>query len=291
MSEFEWALIQLRTETLTDFFTLIPFMADSIFYMSIIAIGFWLRPGGKTFVQLGVLIPFSILLNLTLKNSFAILRPHEDLHLIQVNSILGFPSGTVMTAVIFWGMIALRWQKTYAIALSVSMIVIIFISRIYLGIHSIADVTGGLAFGLITLIWWRSDFMQNTYNKWLNKQSSSYWGLLLTILCLYFFTAEDDIYSQDFVVATGALIGFGLSLKTISKWHFERGMFSVDHICSIAMSYLMLASLSVVIPTITINETTKIISGILEYTLLMFMIYCIFPRLQRAVVRKEQNTK
>lgn len=241
--------------------------------MSIIAIGFWLRPSGKTFVQFGVLIPFSILLNLILKNSFAVLRPDEDLHLIQVNSMLSFPSGTVMTAVIFWGMVALRWQKTYAIALSVSMIAIIFISRIYLGIHTIADVTGGLAFGLITLIWWRSDFMQNTYNKWLNKQSSSYWWLLLTILCLYFLTAEDDIYSQDFVVATGALIGFGLSLKTISKWHFERGMFSVDHICSIAMSYLMLASLSVVIPTITINETTKIVSGILEYTLLMFMIY------------------
>jgi len=291
MSEFEWALIQLRTETLTDFFTLIPFMAGSIFYMSIIAICFWLRPGGKTFVQLGVLIPFSILLNLILKNNFGILRPHEDLHLIKVNSMLSFPSGTVMTAVIFWGMIALRWQKSYAIILSVSMVTIIFISRIYLGIHSIADVTGGLAFGLITLIWWRSDFMQNIYNKWLNKQSSSYWGFLLIILCLYFFTAEDDIYSQDFVVATGALIGFGISLKTISKWNFEQGMFSVNHICSIAMSYLMLASLSIAIPTIMLNDATKIVSGILEYTLLMFMIYCIFPRLQRAIVRKEQNIK
>lgn len=291
MTEFEWALIQLRTENLTIFFTLIPFMAGSIFYMSIIAIGFWLRPGGKTFVQLGILIPFSILVNIILKNSFAVLRPDEDLHLIQVNSMLGFPSGTVMTAVIFWGMIALRWQKAYAIALSVSMVIIISISRIYLGIHSLADVTGGFAFGLIALTWWRSAFMQNTYNKWLNKQSSSYWGLLLIILCLYFFTAEDDIYSQDFVVATGALIGFGISLKTISKWKLEKGMFSVKHIGSIAMSYLMLASLSIAIPTISINETTKIVSGILEYTLLMFMIYCIFPRLQRAIVKKEQNTK
>lgn len=289
MSEFEWSLIELRSESLTEFFTLMPFMAGSVFYMSIIAIGFWLRPGGKTFAQLGALIPFSILINLILKNSFAVLRPHEDLHLIDVNSMLGFPSGDIMIATIFWGIIALRWQKTYAIALSVSMVSIIFISRIYLGVHSIADVVGGLAFGLITLIWWRSNFMQNIYHKWLNKHSSSYWGLLLTILCLYFLTAEDDIYSKDFVVATGALIGFGLSLKTISRWHFEPGMFSANHISSIAMSYVMLASLSAVIPTIMISETTKIVSGILEYTLLVFMIYCIFPRLQRAIARKEQS--
>lgn len=291
MNEFEWLLIELRSENLTEFFTLIPFMASSVFYMSIIAIGFWLRPGGRTFAQLGALIPISILNNLILKNNFAILRPQEDLHLIQVNSMLGFPSGDVMIATIFWGIIALRWKKTYAIALSVSMVTIIFISRIYLGVHYLSDVIGGLAFGLITLILWRSDFMQDTYTKWLNKQSSSYWGLLLTILCIYFLTAEDDIYSEDFVVATGAMIGFGLSLKTISRWHFEPGMFSANHISSIAMSYIMLASLSFVIPTITINETTKIISGILEYTLLMFMIYCIFPRLQRAIARKEQSNK
>ncbi len=291
MTEFEWLLIEMRSDGLTEFFTLMPFMASSVFYMSIIAIGFWLRPGGKTFVQLGAIIPFSILLNLILKNSFAILRPHEDLHLIPVDSMLGFPSGDIMIATIFWGIIALRWKKTYAKALSIFMVSIILVSRVYLGVHSLADVIGGLAFGLITLIWWRTDFMQNTYHKWLNKQSSSYWGLLWIVLFLYFLTAEDDIYSQNFVVATGALIGFGFSLKTISRWHFEPGMFSANHISSVAMSYIMLATLSMAIPTIMLNSTTKIVSGILEYTLLMFMIYCIFPRLQRAIARKEQSIK
>lgn len=291
MTEFEWLLIEMRSDGLTEFFTLMPFMASSLFYMSIIAIGFWLRPGGKTFVQLGAIIPFSILLNLILKNSFAILRPHEDLHLISVDSMLGFPSGDIMIATIFWGIIALRWKKTYAKALSIFMVSIILVSRVYLGVHSLADVVGGLAFGLITLIWWRTDFMQNTYHKWLNKQSSSYWGLLWIVLFLYFLTAEDDVYSQNFVVATGALIGFGFSLKTISRWHFEPGMFSANHISSVAMSYIMLATLSMAIPTIMLNSTTKIVSGILEYTLLMFMIYCIFPRLQRAIARKEQSTK
>jgi len=148
---------------------------------------------------------------------------------------------------------------------------------------------GGVAFGLITIIWWRAEFMQNIYDKWLNKQSPRYWGLLCITFSLYFLTAEDDIYSQDFVVATGALIGFGLSLRTISKWHFEPEMFSVNHVGSIAMSYVMLAVLSIAIPTIIINESTKIISGIFEYTLLMFMIFCIFPRLHRAIARREQD--
>ena len=280
---------ELRSENLTAFFTLMPFMASSIFYMSIIAIGFWLRPGGTTFVQLGVLIPFSILTNLILKNSFAVLRPHEDLHLIHVNSMLGFPSEDLMIATIFWGIIALRWQKMYVVTLSISMVSIICISRIYLGVHTLADVIGGVAFGLITIVWWRSNCMQNIYDKWLNKHSTSYWVCLLITLCLYFLTSEDDIYSKDFVVATGALIGFGLSLKNISRWNFELGMFSTNHLMSIALSYIVLASLSVVIPTIMINETTKIISSILEYTLLTLMIYGLFPRMQKAIARRENR--
>jgi hypothetical protein len=290
MSEFEWLLIDIRSDTLTEFFTMIPFMGSITFYMSLITIGFWLRPGGKVSLQLGVLIPLSILINLILKNSFAVLRPNEDLHLIQVSSMLGFPSSDTMIATIFWGIIALRWQKIYVIILSISMITIIFTSRIYLGVHSIADVVGGVAFGLITLVWWRSDFMQNIiYNKWLNKQISSYFGLILIVSCLYFLTVEDEIYSEEFSISIGALIGFGLSLKTIYKWKLEPGMFSSAHISSIAMSYIMLAILSIAIPTITMDATTKTISNILEHALLVFMIFCIFPRLQRAIARKEQH--
>jgi membrane-associated phospholipid phosphatase len=289
MSEFEWLLIELRSEGLTEFFTLIPIMASSLFYMSIIAIGFWLRPGGTTFAQLGVLMPISILLNLILKNSFAILRPEEDLHLIPVDSMLSFPSGNIMIAVIFWGVIAMRWNKPYARFLSIFMINVILISRIYLGVSNLADAIGGLAFGLLAMVFWRGDLMQNTYNKWLNKGSLSYWGMLWLLFCCYFLTVEDDIYSENFVVATGALVGFGLSLKTISKWRFEPGMFSTGHLSSIALSFIMLATLSKVIPTINTDTSTKIISGILEYTLLMFMIFCIFPRLQRAIARKEQS--
>jgi hypothetical protein len=291
MSEFEWLLIELRSDGLTEFFTLIPIMASSLFYMSIITIGFWLRPGGTTFTQLAVLMPISILLNLILKNSFAILRPDEELHLIPVDSILSFPSGNIMIAVIFWGIIALRWNKSYVRLLSICIVGLILISRIYLGVCNFADAIGGLAFGLLTLVLWRGGLMQNAYNNWMNKGSLSYWGMLWLLFCSYFLTIENDIYSENFVVASGALIGFGLSLKTISNWHIEPGMFSASHLASIALSFIMLATLSIVIPTINTDTATKVISGILEYTLLTFMIFSIFPRLQRTVVRKEQSKK
>jgi hypothetical protein len=94
MIDPEW-LLHLRSEHLTEFFILLPLLASGIFYISTISIGYWLRPGGWTFVQLGFLVPFATIVNLILKHSFAIIRPHEDLHLVHVESILGFPSGDV----------------------------------------------------------------------------------------------------------------------------------------------------------------------------------------------------
>ena len=49
----------IRSDFLTEFFLIFPFFASSFFYITFIALGYWLRPGGKTFNQLGFLVPFT----------------------------------------------------------------------------------------------------------------------------------------------------------------------------------------------------------------------------------------
>ena len=288
MIDSEW-ILHLRYQPLTEFFILLPFLASEIFYVSTIAIGYWLKPGDWTFAHLGFLVPFATIINLILKNNFAILRPHEDLHLVHVESMLGFPSGDVQVAVVFWGMCYLRWNNMYFRLLAIIVVALIMSSRVYLGVHSIPDVIAGLCFGLVILLLWKLNIIQSIVRSWFNGKTFSYWGFIIATFIIYFITTEEAGYSSMLIVSIGVLIGYGLSLRSISKWHYIPGMFSVYHIGSVVLSYVMLAILGAVIPIINFNDTTKMVSGILKFCLLIFMVFSAFPYLQKTVARRENN--
>lgn len=91
----------------------------------------------------------STLLNLTLKTAFQRQRP--EIHRIVEASGFSFPSGHSMAAFSLYGIIAfLLWRNAHhlfsrigLIIVSVAMILVIGISRIYLGVHYPSDVLGG----------------------------------------------------------------------------------------------------------------------------------------------------
>lgn len=91
-----------------------------------------------------------------LKAIFARLRP-IDINLIEVTGF-SFPSGHSLTAMAFFGFIiylvynsSLKYKKVYIIALII-LILLIGLSRIYLGVHYPTDVLGGFTFSISYLI-------------------------------------------------------------------------------------------------------------------------------------------
>lgn len=100
-----------------------------------------------------------------LKPIFGRLRP-LGINLIEETNY-SFPSGHSLTAMAFYGFIIyliyksnLKYKKIYMIFLSV-LILLIGLSRVYLGVHFITDVLGGFAFSLFYLI----IFINITNNK------------------------------------------------------------------------------------------------------------------------------
>lgn len=75
-------------------------------------------------------------------------RKHKDLE-------HGFPSGHTSIAVTLWAMIALLFRKRWLTVLCIALMVLIPFSRMYLGVHFLADVLGGyvLGFGLLFLFY------------------------------------------------------------------------------------------------------------------------------------------
>jgi len=63
----------------------------------------------------------------------------------------GFPSGHTSIAIAFWGALAFLFRKRWVTFLCASLMLLIPLSRLYLGVHFLADVIGGVALGAIIL--------------------------------------------------------------------------------------------------------------------------------------------
>lgn len=66
----------------------------------------------------------------------------------------GFPSGHTTTAIVFFGLLTyflLKKSKLKIVYISAFMVLLIALSRLYLGVHWLTDIIGGLALGTFIL--------------------------------------------------------------------------------------------------------------------------------------------
>ncbi len=70
----------------------------------------------------------------------------------------GFPSQHTASYVVFWGLLILWTKNKLLMLLGMLMILLVGISRVYLGEHLIVDVIGGYVIGFMVLglSWWWS---------------------------------------------------------------------------------------------------------------------------------------
>jgi len=96
-----------------------------------------------------------LVLNGILKLGFN--RPRPSIFLPEVNTVSSsFPSGHAMSAAIVYGTVAYlaarlhrrRWARVLVMTAAFIVIVLISVSRLYLGVHYPSDVVGGVAIGL-----------------------------------------------------------------------------------------------------------------------------------------------
>lgn len=111
------------------------------------AIILWWRGRGGQMRWLLATVLAGTLLNLALKQVFAAPRPDLLPHLDIVNSY-SFPSGHAAGNMIFFGALALLAQLRAGYALAAAMIVLIGVSRVWLGVHWPSDVLAGWIEGL-----------------------------------------------------------------------------------------------------------------------------------------------
>ncbi|MEO8599870.1 MAG: phosphatase PAP2 family protein [bacterium] len=103
-------------------------------------------------VCLSVTVPSGMLLNVLMKYAFQRARPRFDNPLLEL-STFSFPSGHVAGSTLFYGVLAAMliskidaWRLRVTIVLTaMALVMLVALSRVYLGVHYLSDVRGGFA--------------------------------------------------------------------------------------------------------------------------------------------------
>lgn len=149
--EFILWLQSFSTPLLDRIMILITTLGDEEFYMVAGASILWLV-NKKIGFRAVLIILLSHALNGCLKDIFGVPRPDPAIvRVIRPEPGLAFPSGHTQTATVFWGCLAAHFRRRWFTVLAVAVVLLVALSRPYLGVHYPVDLLGGLVSGLALL--------------------------------------------------------------------------------------------------------------------------------------------
>ncbi len=148
-------LQRFSSPALDLFFAAITLMGSEEFYMALIPIIYWCVDR-RVGVRLALVWLASMDLNFALKDGLRLERPAgAGLRVVVPASGYGFPSGHAQGNATLWGYLCAAFPRRALCALAVAAVVLVSLSRLYLGVHYPADVLGGVAIGLVVVMAFR----------------------------------------------------------------------------------------------------------------------------------------
>jgi membrane-associated phospholipid phosphatase len=123
------------------------------FYLIAIPVLYWCVDKKFAF-KLGIVFLLSAYVNDLLKAIFQTPRPDPaEVRVLYPESGGGyaFPSGHSQGSVVFWGVVAWQIGRAWAWIAALILMILIGVSRLYLGVHWPIDVVGGWAIGAVIL--------------------------------------------------------------------------------------------------------------------------------------------
>ncbi len=147
----------------------ITFLGKEEFFLVFMPILYWCVDAVLG-VEVGVVLLVSASLNLILKLGFHTPRPYwvsTRVHAYDSESPFGIPSGHAMIAASIWGFFAVQRKRLWSWVFFGALIVMIGVSRVFLGVHFPIDVILGWIFGILFL--WSFLKLETPVSAWLSR--------------------------------------------------------------------------------------------------------------------------
>jgi membrane-associated phospholipid phosphatase/putative flippase GtrA len=197
-------------------FEILTFMGGEEFFLALLPLLYWCLDR-RTGARLTVLFLVSYYLNTVAKVLADQPRPFE--HSYQVQKLYdasggGFPSGHTQGAVVAWGYLASQCRRTWLWIVAGLLMVLIPLSRVYLGVHFPHDLLGGYLLGaaLLLLYLW----LEPGVEAWLAAKSLALQlgaALVLSVLLVGLLPASDCIKAGAMLM--GMSVGFVLERRWV----------------------------------------------------------------------------
>jgi len=153
--------------------SLLSFLGSEQFFLLLAPILYWcIDPIFG--LRFGLALIINSIVNNFFKQLFHTPRPYwtnKDVTAYTSESGFGLPSGHAESAVVVWGTLAIYIRKNWFNILAVVLILLISLSRIYLGMHFIGDIVAGWFFGGLVL--WGFHKVEKPVFSWIKEQNFS----------------------------------------------------------------------------------------------------------------------
>lgn len=233
--EFLYLLESIRFPALTEFMLLITRLGEETAFLVAALIIFWCVDKYKGYYTLGVGL-VGTLINQFLKITCRVPRPwvtDPDFTIVEsareAATGYSFPSGHTQTAVGTFGCIATFTKKTWTRIVAIILAVLVGLSRMYLGVHTPADVIVGAiqSLALVFLFLPMSKEQGRRWIPWVFGSLLVLSGAYLAYVNLYPFPESIDPHNYESAIKNAyTLMGCSVGILTVyfadeKKLHFE----------------------------------------------------------------------
>jgi membrane-associated phospholipid phosphatase len=206
------SLQALGNPALDTVFKVITFLGDEKFALLIVPFLYWAMDKALA-LRMGFLFLGSAYVNTVLKAVFAVPRPSASaVRVISPAEGYSFPSGHAQTTTTVWGYLATQVHRAWFVILAIVLIVLVGLSRVYLGAHYPQDVIVGTVIGLVlvAIYNWLLRSYAGRVRLSLPAKLAVAFIVPLILLALH---AETDTGSS-----MGTLLGLGVGATLEGEW-------------------------------------------------------------------------
>lgn len=225
-------------------FIVLTHMGGEPFFLVLIPMLYWCLDR-RTGARLSLLFLLSAYANAAAKILASQPRPFE--YNPQVRKLVeatggGLPSGHTQNSVAFWGYLASAYRRPWLWVVAVALMVLVPLSRVYLGVHFPTDLLGGYLLGAVLLILYLS--LEPVAEKWLTGKGLG-WHMGLAVLVPVALALIYPGGEKHGISACGMLLGMAVGFVLERRWvSFDSGGVGSKRVLRFVLGQVFLFGLS-----------------------------------------------
>jgi membrane-associated phospholipid phosphatase len=269
-------LIQTFSNPFLDIiFQLITMMGEDFFCMFITAAIYWCIDKELGY-KVGFVTLTSATINCGIKDLLKIPRPigEPGIRSLRVHTAEGysFPSGHTQNTATLWIFFMLQFRRNWLYIIGIIMVLLVGVSRLYLGVHTPVDVVGGIIIGAVWVVVWSSIYELS------RKQKDKRIIIIAVALAQIGLLAFKDVNYYKVVGAlTGLLVGYLVEPRFIKfevKASFPQQILKISF--GLGVLYVLRLVLKSVLPEALISDYFRYLILLLWITIAAPLLFKVF---------------